>query len=88
MSRPPFVDVDRLKNAYGMVAVISQRLNNGMLTFANFREFERDGEMARTNFIPEDLGDVYLDFSRVVIARMRELRAGGTLPVALRPTTT
>jgi hypothetical protein len=86
MSRPPFVDVDRLHNAYGMVAVISQRLNNGMLTFAIFREFERDGEWARTNFVPEDLGDVYLDFAKVVITRMRELRTSGTLPVRTTPT--
>jgi hypothetical protein len=86
MARPPFVDVDRLNNAYGMVAVISQRLNNGMLTFAIFREFERDGSAARTNFIPEDLGDVYLDFAKVVINRMRELRASGALPVSVRTT--
>jgi len=83
MSRPPFVDVDRLRNAYGMVAVISQRLTNGMLTFAIFREFERDGGSARTNFIPEDLADVYLDFAKVVVNRMRELRAAGDLPIAV-----
>lgn len=84
----PYVDVDRLSNAYGMVAIISQRMKNGVLTFAIFREFERNGDTERTNFIPEDMGEVYVDFAKLVLTRMRELRASGTLPPLMtRPRT-
>ena len=79
-ARVPYVDVDRLTNAYGMVGVISQRTKNGVLTFAIFREFERDGGTERTNFIPEEMGEVYLEFAKLVMARMSELRASGSLP--------
>jgi hypothetical protein len=81
--RAPYQDIDKLRNAYGMVAIISQRLSNGMVTFSIFREFERDGEIARTAFIPEDLADVFLDFSKLVVERVREIR-NELPPVALK----
>jgi hypothetical protein len=81
--RPPYRDIDRMHNVYGMVAIISQRESNGLLTFSIFREFERDGEIARTAFIPEDLAEVYLDFSKLVIERVREIRTE-LAPVALK----
>ncbi len=84
-SRPAFVDVDKIRNAYQMVAVISQRPSNGLLTFSIFREFERDGRIDRTGFIPEDMADIYLDMAKMAVARMRELRASGDLPFATRP---
>jgi hypothetical protein len=88
MSRAPFQDVDRLSNAYGMVGIISQRLSNGLLTFSIHREFERDGETGKTAFIPVDLADVYLDFAKIVVERMRELRDAGNLPYPIRGTAT
>ncbi len=87
MSRAPFQDLDRLRNAYGMVGIISQRLSSGLLTFSIFREFERDGEIARTAFIPEDLAEVFLEFSGIVIARVREIRATKDLPYPLKAAT-
>lgn len=84
MVRAPFVDVDTLRNSYDMVAIISQRLSNGQLTFSIFREFARDGETAKTAFIPEDMAEVYLDFAKIVVARMREIRAAGDLPYATK----
>lgn len=84
--RVPYVDIDRLSNAYGLVAVISQRTNTGMLTFSIFKEFERDGVTERTTFIPEDMIEVYMDFAKLVHERMRVLRQSGTLaPPAARP---
>lgn len=69
-----------MSNSYGLIAVISQRLRNNVITFAIFREFERDGVTDRTNFIPEELGEVYLEFAKLVVERVQQLRASGTLP--------
>lgn len=84
LSRQTFVDVDQLRNSHGMVAIISQRISNGLLTFSIFREFERGGEIAKTAFFPEDQADIYLEFAKLVLDRMRELRAGGNLPISVR----
>jgi hypothetical protein len=82
MNRPPYQDVERIgPNAYGMVGVISQRLNGGMITFAIFREWERDGQIERTGFVAEKDAEVYMDFARIVIDRIRELRKSGGFPV-------
>ena len=77
------MDVDKLENSSGLVAVISQRSANGTLTFAIFREFVRDGHVDRTGFVPEDLGPAYLEMAQLAIDRMKVLRAGGGLPFAV-----
>lgn len=79
-SDSPFIDVDRLTNAYGMVGIISQRRSNGQLTFSIFREFERHGDINKTAFFPQDLSEQYLDFAKIVVERVRSIRAGGGLP--------
>lgn len=84
--RPPpdsrFRDIEKIgPNSVGMVGVISQRLSTGMLTFAIFRVFERDGRQCQTGFVPEDMGEIYLDFTKIVLERMRALRASNDLPV-------
>lgn len=80
-SQPGFIDVKRLKSADGLVGVISQRTRNGELTFALFREFERDGEICRTSFVPESMADKAIEHMALTIRTMRELRANHELPV-------
>ena len=84
-SRPGWVDIDKLRNADNIVAVISQRSSNGKLTFGIFREFPRDGSIGRTGFIPEELGDSYLRIVSDAIRRCAELKAGGKLPYPIVP---
>lgn len=73
-SRPAFVDLDRMTSVEGLVAVISMRRANGLITFGIFREFERDGHPERTTFIPETMIDAYVDFVDLVKKRVLELR--------------
>jgi len=73
---PPttFVELERMgPNAYGMVAVISQRVRNRMVTFAIFREFDRDGNTDRTSFVPADHAEAYLEFAHIVVERVRQI---------------
>lgn len=79
-SRQAYVDVDRLKNSHGMVSVISQRTRSGELTYSIFREFEREGGMDRTSFLPEHLIDEHIELIKMTRERMAELRASGELP--------
>jgi len=82
---PPFKDVERIgPNSVGMVGVISQRLSTGLVTFAIFRVFERDGRPAQTGFIPADMGDIYLDFTKIVLERISELRKSNAFPVPVQ----
>lgn len=83
-SRAGYVDVDKLQNSSRIVCVISQRRATGVLTFGIFREFDREGVVDRTSFIPEDLAEPYQDMVRMAIERMRELREHGKLPFPLR----
>jgi hypothetical protein len=75
-SLPGFVDVDTLKGADGVVAVISQRRKSGELTFAIFRVFDDN----RTSFIPESLMASYMAMLDLVKQRLVELKASGNLP--------
>lgn len=68
-----FEDIDKLTNAEGMVAFISRRKSSGKITFAIMREFERDGNIEYTQFIPEHLIEPYLDLVKRVVARVREV---------------
>lgn len=72
--------MDRLRNAVNIVAVISQRPRSGVLTFAIFREFERDGRTERSSFVPEDLIGAYQEMVTLTQERMKELRLSGALP--------
>jgi hypothetical protein len=79
-SRAGFKDLDKLKNADGLVAIISQRLTNNMITFAIFKEFERDGQIQRTSFVPEVLAKSYLDLATMAVERIAEIRKSGKAP--------
>lgn len=80
-----FQDVDRLENAQGIVAIISQRRRDGSLTFSIQREWiTADGRKQRGAFIPEELAGAFQDMLRIVVDRMKQLRAEGDLPFAVR----
>jgi hypothetical protein len=70
-----FRDLDVLRNAEGMKAVISLRLSNGVITFIIIREFERDGETSTTGFVPASQIDAYIEFVLLVKKRIVELAA-------------
>ena len=70
-----FDDIDRLTDTHGLVAVISRRRSNGIMTFAIFKTFERDGRTEQTNFIPEPLFDAYDALVKLVRERIAHLRA-------------
>jgi hypothetical protein len=74
-NNPLFRDLDTLRNAEGMKAVISQRISNGMITFSIVREFQRDGRMQSTAFIPVDQIDALIELVEIVRKRCDELQA-------------
>lgn len=76
-----FIDLDLLRDAHGLVAVISQRRSNGVITIGIFKEFERDGVMERTNFIPEALFAAFTALSELAQKRVAEIRAKGEEPI-------
>jgi hypothetical protein len=89
-SQPGYVDVDRLENSDRLVAVISQRVFDGALTFGIFREFDRHGTIGRTGFVPEQLGESYTALLHLTLQRIAQLRAQATCvvhtsPSSLRP---
>jgi hypothetical protein len=72
-----FNDLDCLKNADGIIAIISQRRSTGVITIAVMKEFERDGIIERTQFISENLFESYQDMLQRAIDRVRAIRAQG-----------
>ena len=70
-----FRDLDVLRNAEGMKAIISQRLSNGVITFSIVREFVRDGQTETTSFIPMHQIDAFADLVTLVKKRCKELEA-------------
>lgn len=86
-SRAGYVDVDRLVNSDGITAVISQRRKTGVLTFAMFREYDSDDGRSRTSFVPQALGESYMQLLVLTIERMAALRVGGELPFPVRDDT-
>lgn len=72
---PGFIDLDTLRDANGIVAIISQRRSNGTLTFGVFKEFERDGRMDRTSFIPELLGEAYEQMVKLARERIAQIKS-------------
>lgn len=73
------VDVDELRTSDGLFALISQRRANGAFTFAIFKVFERSG-MERTSFIPEHLGESYVQLAKLCLERIQKIRESGTAP--------
>lgn len=76
-----FVDIEKLRNAEGLVAIISQRRSNAQVTVSILKEFERDGKIETTSFIGENLFDAYESMLKAVRQRVTELRATGALPI-------
>jgi len=60
-SQPGFMDIARLNGEDGLVTVISQRSKDGGITFAMFREFDREGERERTSFVSSAMVQKYID---------------------------
>lgn len=81
---PQYIDLDKLKNADGIVAIISQRLSNGVITFALFKEFVRDGREERTSFISESLRPAFQSMVGLVFERIDEVRGDGKLLESLQ----
>jgi hypothetical protein len=48
--RNGYEDIEDIADPDGVVAVISRRRSNGMLSVAVFKTFERDGVREKTNF--------------------------------------
>ena len=80
-----FRELDVLRNAEGMKAVISQRISNGTITFAIVREFTRDGKVETTGFIPLQAIDAFADMLELVKKRCAELEKGSAQPVGRNP---
>ena len=74
---PSYRDIDRIKSAEGIVAVISYRRSSGVITFGIFREYERDGVVEKTQFVPESFGPAYLEMVKLVIERIAQFRRNG-----------
>jgi len=75
------VDLDELTSSDGFFAIISQKKFKGMFVFSIWRIFERDdGTKQRTSFIPEDKGESYVKFTRLVLERIGKIRASGEFP--------
>lgn len=80
-----FVDVDTLRDANGLVAIISQRRSNGSMTLGVFKEFERDGRTERTSFIPEPLFAAYNEICKLAQERIAKIHADGLEPIKYQP---
>lgn len=70
---PQYIDIDEIRDPEGIVAVMSQRLSNRAITFAVFKEFERDGRPERTSFIAASLRAPFRRVIDLVFERVAEL---------------
>lgn len=71
---PQYIDLDTLRNADGIISIISQRRTNGVITFALFKEFERDRRTDRTSFFGEYLIKSYAEMVELTSQRIVEIR--------------
>lgn len=69
-----YVDLESLKNAESLVAIISYHRSRGTLTFGVFKEYNRSGQKGKTAFIPEELADSYLDLTKIAVDRVRAIK--------------
>lgn len=72
-SRNGYEDVDTIRDAGGIVAVISRRKSNGQLSFGLFKVFDRDGDEEKTAFMPRRHTDAIRRLLPIVERRMDEL---------------
>lgn len=81
-----FRELDRLVSADGLVGVISQRIETGVITFAIVRQFPQSGsgEMQKTSFIPEHMAESMKQMVDTVSRRIAQIRKDGLAPPALR----
>ena len=83
---PPekFRELDVLRDANGLKAVISMRTATGVITVALTREYPLRGgkDVGQTSFIPELLLGEAIDLLQRAQSRVHELRAGGQVPKA------
>lgn len=70
-----FTDVDRISDAFGLVAIISKR-RSGVYTFAVFREFpDSNGQIKKTSFVQSSLGAAYKAIVDLALERIKQLQA-------------
>ncbi len=74
-SDPKFLELDVLRSACGVKAVISQRTSNGVITFTIVKEFNRHGTTDWTGFFAEDELGEFEEMLALVKKRIAELRA-------------
>lgn len=72
-----YKDIDRLVSAEGLVSIISLRRSTGVITFAIFKEYERDGAMEKSNFVPETMIKAYRQIVDLTADRIKQIRAEG-----------
>lgn len=72
---PKFIELDVLRSASGVKAVISQRTSNGVITFTIVKEFRRQGVSDWTAFFAEDEISDFEEMLALVKTRITELRA-------------
>lgn len=67
-----FEELEVVRNADYLVAHISRRTRSNQITFAISKEFERDGETQRTQFIPLELKDSFMAIVKTTIEKCEE----------------
>ena len=72
-SRNGYEDVETLRDAGGVAAVISRRKSNGQLSVGFFKIFDRDGDEEKTAFMPRRQIEGLRRLLPVVEQRMDEL---------------
>lgn len=74
-SDPRFKEVDVLRDAEGIIAVISQHVQHPTrFGIAIFKEFERDGEKVRTTYFDSNLCNAVLRLMPLAQKRTDELK--------------
>ena len=81
-----FRELDVLRSADGLVGVISQRIETGVITFMIMREFplSNSGQMQKTSFIPEHMSDAFIQMAGMLKERIAKIRREGEAPPARR----
>ena len=67
MNNDSFRQVEILRDPDGVIAVVTERVSNGRISFAIFNEFERDGQTQRSSF----LGARHLPAVERLVAELR-----------------
>jgi len=67
------MDIARLDGEDGLVTVISQRSKDGAITFAMFREFDRQGARDRTSFVLAEMVQKYIDHATKTKAALEDI---------------